>query len=395
MQLAIVALVTVTPFIRIRGISLLRLDIPALTMELAGHRFRIEELYLVWLAALGFILLFILMALTLGRVWCGWACPQTILSDLSEWLIKKKLPGRIRSGLYLLASLWAGATVVWYFLSPYEFLERLASGRLGVWPIGTLLTVATLTLINLLWVRRLFCREFCPYGRFQTVLTDNGTLTIQAQPAHLQRCLNCNSCLKVCPTGIDIRRGFQIECISCGRCLDACRRVMAKRGEEGIIRYTFGQADLGWRSLLTVKTVGLALLVATIGATALFLASHRATASFRIGRSALVASRLTEEGRQHTFFSGSITNRRETVRHFSLTAAAANGEPLIVKGPTHFTLAGNEKRSLNLAIDSPAITGPGPQPITFRLLTAEDGSRLEIDAYLAPAEPTGRTSTKR
>jgi hypothetical protein len=133
---------------------------------------------------------------------------------------------------------------------------------------------------------------------------------LQALPEELnERCLGCNSCLKVCPTGIDIRRGYQIECINCARCLDACRIVMAKRGEEGIIRYTVGQKDLGWGAMITPKTVALGLIVTLIGGTALFLASHRAPATFKIGRSATLASRLTEAGRQRTFFSGSITNR--------------------------------------------------------------------------------------
>jgi polyferredoxin len=385
LQLTVTALVAVIPFLRINGRAMLRIDLPALALEVGGHRFRIEEFFLVWLLALWLMFLFLLVALTLGRVWCGWGCPQTALSDLGEWLGKRIGPRPFRYLTFLLVSLWVGVTVVWYFIPPAEFISRLQQGQLGGWATGTLLAITLLTLINLTFVRRLFCREFCPYGRFQTVLTDRGTLTLQAHPNHLHRCLECQACLRACPTGIDIRQGFQIECISCARCLDACRVVMAKRGQEAIIRYTFGQADLGRTALFTTKTAALLLLVAGIGATALYQASHRATASFRIGRSPQLASRVTEAGHQVTFFSGSIANRRETVERFTLTVATDQGKPLTIKGRDHFELTGNEKRDLNLAVESALITGPNPVPITFTLLTAGDGARLSTTAYLTPA----------
>lgn len=386
------ALVAIIPFLRIKGNALLRVDIPALTLELVGHRFRIEEFYLVWLLTLWLIVLFLLLALTLGRIWCGWACPQTALSDLADWLDKKRVLKPFRLLGYLLVSLWAGGTVVWYFIPPFEFFRRLRGGELGPWPTGALLTIAVLVCVDLVLVRRLFCREFCPYGRFQTVLTDKGTLTLQAHPDHSKRCLDCKACLRVCPTEIDIRKGFQIECINCARCLDACRQVMAKRGEEGIIRYTFGERDLGWSALLSVKTVGLTLLLLALGGIVLYLASHRATASFKIGRSVQLASRLTESGRQFTFFSGSIANRREGTRHFALTVRSGQGEPLAIKGPAQLELAGSEKRDLNLAVESPVVTGPDPLPITFTLLSAEDGSRLEVRAFLTPASVPTKSS---
>ena len=394
LQLALATLVAGMPFVSIHGNAFLRLDIPGLTLELVGHRFRIEELYLAWLFVLGLIFVFILMAMTLGRVWCGWACPQTALSDLAEVLIKKKALRPFRHLGYLLISLWGGATFVWYFISPFDFMGRLVNGQLWVWPAGTTITVATLLMVDLTFVRRLFCRAFCPYGRFQTVLADKGTLTLQAHPDHIQRCIDCKACLRGYATAIDIRRGYQIECISCARCLDACRTVMARRGEEGITRYTFGQDDLGWRAILTAKTVGVALMVAVIGATTIFLASHRASATFRIGRSVMVASRLTEGGRQFTFFSGSIVNRREKPQQITLSVSSSTGEAVTIKGTTQFTLAGNEKRDINLAVDSPVVSGNRPVPITFSLLSGEDGSRIDIAAYLTAAEQGGKTAPK-
>lgn len=382
-QVIVTALVAVTPFIRINGISLLRLDIPALALELFGHRYRIEELYLAWLFVLCLIFLFILITVVLGRVWCGWACPQTALCDLAEGVIKRSALEPFREVVYLLISLWLGMTFVWYFIPPLDFVTRLMSGALGAWPIGTVVVVALLVMVDLSFVGRLFCRDFCPYGRFQVVLADRGTLVLQAPAEEMRRCLGCNSCLKACPTGIDIRRGYQIECLNCARCLDACRTVMAKQGQEGIIRYTIGQEDLGWGAILTPKSVALALIVVLIAGSGLFLASHRALATFKIGRSPVLASRLTENGRQYTFFSGSITNRREDPQQFRLTVVSQHLQGLSIKGPTRFELAGNEKQPLNLAIDSPILSAT--TPITFRLETKPNGDVIEVAAYLTPA----------
>lgn len=393
-QISLAVLLALIPFLRVDGNALLRLDIPSLTLELIGHRFRIEELYLAWLFVLGLIFLFLFITLIMGRVWCGWACPQTSLADLSEELFAKKGLRPYRHLIIVLVSLWAGATFVWYFISPSDFFVLLFAGKLGAWPLGTTLVVAACVFLDFLFVGRLFCREFCPYGRFQTLLVDQGTLCLQATPEHLKRCIECKSCLRVCPTGIDIRLGYQIECINCARCLDACRVVMARRGEEGIIRYTFGVNDLSWKAMLTPKSIGLGLLVASIGLGALFLGSHRPTASFKIGRSNFIASRLTEGGRQLTFFSGSIASRRQTPQQFLLSATSQAGETLTIKGATQFTLTGNEKRDLSLAVDTPIITGGNPLPITFRLLAKEDGSQIDVKAYLAPADLTHQNIAK-
>lgn len=385
-QLSLAACLAIIPFLGVKGHAWLRLDIPTLTLELLGHSFRIEELYLVWLFVLGGIFVFLLVTLTLGRVWCGWACPQTALSDLLEWLNQR---GRRpwRHLLTLMISLWAGATFVWYFVTPLDYFTRLGNGQLGGWPLGTTLIVAAVVFADFTLVGRLFCREFCPYGRFQSLLADRGTLCLQAPAGELSRCINCKSCLRACPTGIDIRQGYQIECINCARCLDACRQVMARRGEAGIIRYTFGLDDLSWRALLSAKSGGLALLVVALTMTTVFLASHRAAANFKIGRSSALASRLTEGG-QLTFFSGSITSRRQSEQHFVLSVSPQHDPALTIKGTTRFTLTGNEKRDISLAVEGPRISGDHPLPITFSLVVEEDGSQITVPAYLTPGDNT-------
>jgi polyferredoxin len=165
----------------------------------------------------------------------------------------------------------------------------------------------------------LLCREFCPYGRFQSVLVDPGTLTLRFHPDEAARCIRCDACVRACPTGIDIRRGFQIECINCGRCLDACREVMARLGQPGIIRYTFGLEGKGFKALFNLR-MGL-VLVALIGVTtALALSTvYLPEASLKLSRTA-AAPRQLEDGRLVNFFTAYVTNRATEGRAFTLNA---------------------------------------------------------------------------
>lgn len=292
------------PFVRLQGQSLLRLDIRTLTLYAFGHTFRIEELYLFLLLALTLILLFVLATLALGRAWCGWACPQTTLTDLAEGFARR-IGVKVGTGtmeaspwqrvllhlFYLGAALLVAANLVWYFVSPYTFFPQLLAGGTGGWTLATLAVVAGAVYLDLALVRRLLCREFCPYGRFQAALVDPGTLTLRFHPDEAHRCIRCGASVRACPTGIDIRRGYQIECINCGRCLDACREVMAHRQQPGIIRYTFGLQDRGPQALLNTRTAVLALLLATLTAGLLMAVGNRPQATLKLARAA-AASRV-------------------------------------------------------------------------------------------------------
>jgi len=355
------------PFIRIDGRSLLRLDLPTLSLQAFGHTFRMEELYLFLLFAIALILLFLLVTLALGRAWCGWACPQTTLVDLAEGFARR-IGVRVTAGhmeanawqamalqvFYLAVSVLVAANLVWYFVSPYDFFPRMLAANLGGGVLLTLAVVAGTVWLDLALVRRLLCREFCPYGRFQSVLVDPGTLTLRFHPDEAERCIRCNACVRACPTGIDIRRGYQIECINCGRCLDACREVMARRGEPGIIRYTFGVEGKGARALFNVRT-GLVFFALLGVSAALFLsASHLPGATLKLARSA-AASRVLADGRLVNFFTVYVTSRGAETETFTLSARLADGRPLDIRGPTtELRLGSGERRRLDCALVVPS-----------------------------------------
>ncbi len=384
-QGATTLLVLGLPFLRIGGDSALRLDLSERVFYCFGQVFPLEELYLLLFASIVLILGFLLVTLVLGRVWCGWACPQTTLVDLAEAFARrigvKVVNGRMQPSLwqqgllqlcYLTLALLVGSNLVWYFLPPGEFFARLGQWRLGWAPGLTLGITAALVYLDLAFLRRLFCREFCPYGRFQTSLVDPGTLTLRFHPDEASRCIRCGACTRVCPTAIDIRRGYQIECINCGRCLDACREVMARRQQPGIIRYTFGTDGRGGRVLLNPRLllVALALLVATL--TLAVAIGQRTPVSLKVARSP-AAIRQLPEGEQAVFFTVYLSNRRRQPLQVDLQALG-DGRDLALRGQTrNLKLSGGSRKKLEFALVVPPGNAGKTLAIEFQLL---DGGQV-------------------
>jgi cytochrome c oxidase accessory protein FixG len=368
------------PWFRYDGNSLLRIDIPELTLYLFGQTLRIEELYLALLFSLVLTLGFLLVTMVLGRVWCGWFCPQTTLSDLAEWfaarlgLQNKKAQEKagfvqrvILQLSYLFLAGLVSANLLWYFIAPQVFFPKLISGQLHYATWVCLLLVALIVYLDLALVRRLMCSDFCPYGRFQTALADQATLALNLPASELERCIECGSCVRACPMGIDIRRGYQVECINCGRCLDACRQVMAKRAQSGLIRYTFGTSGDGLRALLNLRTMFLFLSTLTLAAILSVAFFQRAPASLKVSVSHMVASRALKDGNRATFFNAWVNNRSDRTGRYQIAARQAeDGQPLTLKGQTNrLELVAGE----NLRID-------------FVLVTPVPKSRLEVEFIL-------------
>jgi cytochrome c oxidase accessory protein FixG len=384
------------PFVRIDGASLLRLDIPSLSLQFFGTTLHIEELYLFLLLAFCLLLLFLLVTLVFGRAWCGWACPQTTLSDLSEGLARRlglKLEGGRFHGslsrrlllqvLLALLSLLVGANLVWYFLSPYQFFSRLFAADLPAGVLVPWLGMALVVYLDMVWLRRLLCREFCPYGRFQTVLVDPGTLTLRFHPAHADRCIRCGACVRACPMGIDIRRGFQVECIDCGRCLDACREAMARRGEGGIIRYTFGLEGQGIAALLNPRLLLLGSAFLVLLGVLVFATINRPRATLKLSRSATAAPRLLADGRVATFFFAVIANRTTREQVLTLSATDSEGHSLPLSGPVAgLRLQENERRRVDFLLLTP-VSGE-PRNVDFSLRDRQGVLLAESRAILLP-----------
>jgi len=370
-------LLLLIPWLRINGDSVLRIDIPGLSLYFFGQILRIEELYLVLLFSLLLTLGFLLVTMVLGRVWCGWFCPQTTLTDLAEWFARLLgyKPGRKGSiikktvihSFYLFLALLVSANLLWYFIEPQIFFVKLVSGQLHYATGICLALVAATIYLDLALIRRLMCSDFCPYGRFQTTLADETTLVLHLPEAELVRCIKCNSCVRVCPMGIDIRRGYQVECINCGRCLDACRQVMAKRNQPGLISYSFGTAGQGFKALFNARTMLLSLATVALSAVLAFAIYQKPDASLKIAVSHSVASRLLQDGRRATFFNAWVNNRSNKSASYDMIARRTeDASPLTLKGQTNGI----------------ALTAGGNLRIDFVLISPVPDDRLEIEFIL-------------
>jgi cytochrome c oxidase accessory protein FixG len=233
----------------------LRLDVRRQVFYFLWHRTGVADTYLLmWVALLG-VWGLVAVSVLHGRLWCGWVCPQTLASDFADSLkrrIDKLLrarPGRpnfvVARGLWTAAmcamALATAVILVCYWLAPAEVWSATwrpasdASAAMAVYGLAALIAA------DMLWVRRSFCRDVCPYGALMGLLGDDKTLAVRFLDEREPDCIRCGRCVAVCPTGIDIKHGVsQLACIGCGECVDACNDILGPRGKPGLIEFRYG-----------------------------------------------------------------------------------------------------------------------------------------------------------
>ena len=255
----------------------------AVLFDLAARKFYIfglvlwpqDFIYLTVLLVISAFSLFLFTAIA-GRLWCGYACPQTVYTEIFLW-IERRIEGErnarmkldqapvdarklalktAKHGTWIALSLWTGFTFVGYFTPIRDLAFALPRMALGPWETFWVFFYGFATYGNAGWMREQVCKYMCPYARFQSAMFDQDTLVIEYDPMRgeprgsrgrkadpraqgLGDCVDCNICVQVCPTGIDIRNGLQYECIGCAACIDACDQVMDKMSyPRGLIRYS-------------------------------------------------------------------------------------------------------------------------------------------------------------
>ncbi len=260
------------PWIHLQGEQVLLLDIKHQRFNIFGLKFWGHDAPILFFVLLLFVVGIGLITALLGRSWCGWACPQTVFVDriyrrIEEWIEGKSFERRklatapwtsqkilkksLKWFIFTIISLIFTHSFLAYFVGSNALLGMVT--RSPIEHPTAFLVIFFTTLIVLFdfgWFREQFCIIACPYGRFQSVLMDEHSLTVsydekrgeprkdQTHPTDHGDCVNCYRCVQVCPTGIDIRRGTQMECIACTACIDACDEVMEKiHKPKGLIRY--------------------------------------------------------------------------------------------------------------------------------------------------------------
>lgn len=270
----LIILYLVLPWIYINGRPALMLNIFTREFTFFGSIYYGIEPLLIFLIVAAGLFLIAFFTSVYGRVWCGWACPQTVFIQSLFMKIERLVegPARTRKALdesgfsweklikrsvkwtiFTIISLHIAHTFIGYIVGPRELLQMSLHSpmeNLGLF-IATMIST-TIILLDFGWFREQFCIIACPYGRMQSVIMDNDSLVVAydvkrgeprrgTNPADVPEgdCINCYHCVKVCPTGIDIRRGTQMECIACTLCIDACDDIMIKvKRPTGLIRYS-------------------------------------------------------------------------------------------------------------------------------------------------------------
>jgi cytochrome c oxidase accessory protein FixG len=369
-------LLLMLPFVKAGGESLIRLDAASRTLFFFGASLRIEEFHLFLLAVLVLLFIFLFVTMVFGRVWCGWFCPQTTITDLAEFLDRKAdafLPGRFlpllaKQSSYLLISFIVAANLVWYFIPPQEFFSRLLAGNIGMVAGIALGAVFLMIYGDLILVRRVFCKTVCPYGRIQLLTMDRNTLTLEFDPTLKNVCINCGSCERICPMEIDIKAGLQIECINCGRCLDICREVMAKLNRGGLIHYTFGNIAEGGGRPVNGKSLLLGGMVLVLCALLGAGIVTRKEATIKVQRGGSGEVRVMGDGSVINFYSAYLENRSTRPAVFSLDAAPESGYRMELIGPVKdIDIAPNTNRKVDFILRTNPVP-PASREVQLRLM---------------------------
>jgi polyferredoxin len=265
----------------------LRADVRSGVLYFGWHEARLSDTMLIFWIGMHGLWALCAVSFLYGRLWCGWVCPQTLASDFAE-SVKQGVdrvflawPGRpqyvvsrsIWTALMLATSIGTGAILACYWLAPSTVGNATARPWTDPTAAFAVYAVAAAIAADLLWIRRKFCSDACPYGAFLGTLADNNTLAVRYLDERDDDCIRCGKCVTDCPMGIDIKKGVgQYACIGCGECVDACNDVLGKRGIPGLIEYRYGlEPERDMRRLSIRQRLGLwdgkrtAVLVALVG----------------------------------------------------------------------------------------------------------------------------------
>lgn len=313
--LVLIAVFVLLPRLRIDGHPALLFDVIAGDIYAFGATFQPSDGFVLALLGIVIVVAVFLVTSLFGRVWCGWGCPQTVYLELVFRPIERWLEGSRgqRASAWRKAIKWVLYAAVAFALSNVFLAYFVGTDRLEQWvfqsplahPVGfaVVVSVAGLMLLDFGWFREQMCTLACPYGRLQSVMLDRQSLIIgydtgRGEPrtkpkkklpvigAPAGDCVDCGACVAVCPTGIDIRDGLQMECIGCAQCIDACDSVMDKLSRErGLIRYT-SQDELAGkpRKLWRTRTIVYPVLLAIAGGVLAFSVAGRAVTEVFVER---------------------------------------------------------------------------------------------------------------
>jgi cytochrome c oxidase accessory protein FixG len=339
-----------------------------------------DVIYLAVLLILSALALFLFTAVA-GRLWCGYACPQTVYTEIFLWIervIEGDRNARMRldreratwhkvglktakHAAWLAVALWTGITFVGYFTPIRELLASAPGATEAFWA----LFYGFATYGNAGWMREQVCKYMCPYARFQSAMFDRDTLIITYDSARGEPrgkagkgdCVDCGICVQVCPTGIDIRKGLQYECIGCAACIDGCDQVMEKLGRpQKLIRYSKGR-------VLRPRVLVYGAILLAIGAAMAASLYLRVPLKVDVIRDRAAIAREVEGGLIENVYRLQIMNTTEQARAFDITASGLPG--IHVWGENITGVPATETRMVPVRVRVDGATPAGSHPIEF------------------------------
>ncbi len=400
-------------------------DRQAVLFDLAARKFYIFGLVL-WPQDIIFLTaILIISALSLflftavgGRLWCGYACPQTVYTEIFMW-IERRIEGdrakRMRldaepmsprkfalksakHAAWIAVALFTGFTFVGYFTPIRELGGDVLRLDLGGWSAFWILFYGFATYGNAGWMREQVCKYMCPYARFQSAMFDPDTLIIsydrergEPRGASSRRedrkakglgdCVDCGLCVQVCPTGIDIRNGLQYECIGCAACIDACNYVMDKVGlPRGLIRYStahalerhYGAAGI-WKRVFRPRVLVYGSILAAVTAGLVVALVLRVPLKVDVIRDRGSLAREVETGWIENAYRLQVMNTSERVRVYTVRAEGLPG--LTVASQTSFEVPAATTASVPLRLQAPPeAVAPGSHRVMIEITAQDDAS---------------------
>jgi cytochrome c oxidase accessory protein FixG len=413
------------PWIDIGGKQSVLFDLPARKFYIFGMTFWPQDfIYLALLMIAAGLSLFFFTALA-GRLWCGFACPQTVWTEVFIWIeqwIEGDRQKRIKldkspwnankirrkftkQALWILLSVWTGFTFVGFFSPIRELGAGIMSFSLGQWETFWIIFYGFATYGNAGFLREQVCKYMCPYARFQSAMFDKDTLIISYDTARgeprggrrktddlkekgLGECINCTLCVQVCPTGIDIRDGLQYECIACAACIDVCDQVMDKMNyPRGLVRYTTEHAlkhNEGHVIRPRIMVYGVLLLVIISGT--LWGMTHRVPLRADLIRDRNALYRELPGEVIENVYTLKITNMDDVPHQYNMTILNNDAVEIDLSRP--LLLQAEEIAGISVRLRIPKSAGQGVQSLEIELQAQDDPSiKTQITAKaLMPVE---------
>jgi cytochrome c oxidase accessory protein FixG len=416
-----------TPWLQWEGHQAVLLDLPNRKFHIFSLTFWPQDFFY-------FALLLIVAALSLffftavaGRLWCGYACPQTVWTEMFLWFERKiegdrpkqmkldKAPWTARKFMikgskhtvWLVFAAFTGFTFVGYFTPITELTGRIADLSLGGWEWFWIIFYSLATWGNAGFLREQVCIYMCPYARFQSAMFDKDTLIIsydekRGEPRGSRKrgedptekglgsCIDCGLCVQACPTGIDIRDGLQYQCIACSACIDVCNSIMDKMEyPRGLIRYTTQHADEGKPShILRPRVIIYAFILLGFMAAIFYAIGTRVPLGLDILRDRNRLYNETHEGLIENVYTLKIINMDEKTHDYVLSVSGIEGIKVVMNRP-QIQVASGEVADISLRLQAdPYELKSRSTGISFKLQAA-DNADIQIESESRFLAPTG------